>query len=164
MLFCLLEDSPVISSSEINEIDLNSSLVAHRGREPGLKLMQKGKELNLKNWGESILNKIHDCSALLSEAHQRSVKQISDRIINPDLTPSAQMLNEMKLQEQGFFEYTDQFSHKYQKIYKNMKISDGYFSELDRLRMLSNEKQLEIESDDQLDFDQFLEEYFSSDT
>jgi len=45
-----------------------------------------------------------------------------------------------------------------------MKISDGYFSELDRLRMLSNEKQLEIESDDQLDFDQFLEEYFSSDT
>ncbi len=164
MLFCLLEDSQVISSSEINEIDLNSSLVAHRGREPGLKLMQKGKELNLKNWGESILNKIHECSALLSEAHQRSVKQISDRIINPDLTPSAQMLNEMKLQEQGFFEYTDQFSHKYQKIYKNMKISDGYFSELDRLRMLSKEKQLEIESDDQLDFDQFLEEYFSSDT
>ena len=74
------------------------------------------------------------------------------------------MLNEMKLQEQGFFEYTDQFSHKYQKIFKNMKISDGYFSELDRLRMLSKEKQLEIESDDQLDFDQFLEEYFSSDT
>ena len=45
-----------------------------------------------------------------------------------------------------------------------MKISEGYFSELDKLRILSNEKQLEIETDDKISFDQFLEEYFSSDS
>jgi len=70
----------------------------------------------------------------------------------------------MKLEEKGFFEYTDQFSRKYQKIYQDMKISEGYFSELDKLRILSNEKQLEIETDDKVSFDQFLEEYFSSDS
>jgi glutamate--cysteine ligase len=69
----------------------------------------------------------------------------------------------MKHEEKGFFEYTDQFSHKYQKLYQNMKINDGYFSELDKLRTLSFEKQREIESDDKVSFDQFLEEYFSSD-
>ena len=121
-------------------------------------------------WGKTsitersnILNKIAECSALLSDAHVDSVNQISNRIKNPDLTPSAQMLNEMKHEEKGFFEYTDQFSHKYQKLYQNMKINDGYFSELDKLRTLSFEKQREIESDDKVSFDQFLEEYFSSD-
>ena len=80
------------------------------------------------------------------------------------MTPSAQMLNEMKHEEKGFFEYTDQFSRKYQKLYKDMKIGNGYFAELDKLRALSQEKQLEIESDDKVSFDQFLDEYFSSDT
>jgi len=164
MLYCLLEDSPAVSSTEINEIDINANLVAHRGRDPGLKLKKKGEELLLKNWGESILNKINDCSALLSKDHQHSVNEISSRINNPDLTPSAQMLNEMKIEEKGFFEYTDQYSRKYQKLYKDIEISDGYFSELDKLRILSKEKQLEMESNDKVSFDQFLEEYFSSDS
>ena len=164
MLYCLLEDSPAVSSTEINEIDINANLVAHRGREPGLKLKYKGENILLKNWGESILNKINDCSALLSKDHQHSVNEISSRINNPDLTPSAQMLNEMNLEEKGFFEYTDQYSRKYQKLYKDIEISDGYFSELDKLRILSKEKQLEMESNDKVSFDQFLEEYFSSDS
>jgi hypothetical protein len=45
-----------------------------------------------------------------------------------------------------------------------MKIGNSYFAELDKLRALSQEKQLEIESDDKVSFDQFLDEYFSSDT
>ena len=49
MLFCLLEDSPVVSTAEINEIDINANLVAHRGREPDLKLNHQGEELLLKN-------------------------------------------------------------------------------------------------------------------
>jgi glutamate--cysteine ligase len=163
MLYCLLEDSPAVSSTEINEIDINSNLVAHRGRESGLKLKHKGGELLLKNWGEIILNKINICSALLSDEHQQSVHEISSRINDPDLTPSAQMLNEMKHEEKGFFEYTDQFSRKYQKLYNDMKISDGCFTDLDKLRILSVEKQKEIESGDEISFDQFLEEYFSGD-
>ena len=105
-----------------------------------------------------------DCSALLGETHVESVKQISNRINNSDLTPSAQMLNEMKQEEKGFIEYTDQFRRKYQKLSKDMKIGNGYFAELDKLRALSQEKQLEIESEDKVSFDQFLDEYFSSDT
>ena len=164
MLYCLLEDSPTVSSSEINEIDINANLVAHRGREPGLHLKHYGEGLKLKSWGESILNKINDCAILLSENHQKSVTKISHRINDPDLTPSALMLNQMKHEEKGFFEYTDQFSRQYQKLYKDLKISDDYFSELDKLTKLSSQKQLEIESNDRVGFDQFLEEYFSSDS
>ena len=164
MLFCLLEDSPAVSTSEINEIDINANLVAHRGREPGLRLKRQGQEIKLKSWGESILKRINECSVLLSESHQDSINKISHRINDSDLTPSAEILNEMKHQEKGFFEYTDQFSRQYQKLYRDMEISDGYFSELEKQKISSNEKQLEIESGDKVSFDQFLEEYFSSDS
>jgi glutamate--cysteine ligase len=44
LLFCLLEDSPVICSREQAECDANDQLVAHKGRQPKLALMHQGKE------------------------------------------------------------------------------------------------------------------------
>ena len=92
-------------------------MVAHQGRQPGLTLDHIGEKVTLVDWGKVFL-RINECSVLLSDAHQESVESISIRINNPDLTPSAIMLNEMKDQEKGFFEYTDQFSHKDKRQYK----------------------------------------------
>jgi glutamate--cysteine ligase len=164
MLFCLLEDSPAVSSAELTEIDVNANLVAHRGREPGLSLCHNGEDVTLLNWGQSILARINDCSVLLSEAHQKSVRNISKRIIEPDLTPSAEMLNQMKDEEKGFFEYTNQFSLKNKELFNEMPITEDYFLELDNQKILSINEQLEIESSDTLSFDDFLADYFSSDT
>jgi glutamate--cysteine ligase len=164
MLFCLLEDSPAISSSELSEIDVNANLVAHRGREPGLTLSHNGEDLTLLNWGQSIMDSVMDCSMLLSDLHQQSVKTVSKRINNPDLTPSAQMLNQMKDEEKGFFEYTDQYSRKNKKLFNDLPIPDEFFSGLDNQKILSVKRQLEIESGDILSFDDFLADYFSSDS
>ena len=164
MLFCLLEDSPAVSSAELTEIDVNANLVAHRGREPGLSLCHNGEDVTLLNWGQSILARINDCSTLLSEAHQKSVRNISKRINEPDLTPSAEMLNQMKDEEKGFFEYTNQFSLKNKELFNEMPITEDYFVELDNQKILSINEQLEIESSDTLSFDDFLADYFSSDT
>jgi glutamate--cysteine ligase len=101
---------------------------------------------------------------LMSETHQKSVRNISKRIFDPDLTPSAQMLNQMKDEEKGFFEYADQFSRKNKKLFNEMSIADEFFAELDHQKTLSVNRQLEIESGDTLSFDDFLADYFSSDT
>ena len=163
LLFCLLEDSPAIPSSELVEIDSNALLVAHQGRQPNLILEHIGEKVTLANWGESLFKKIKQCSRLLSDAHQESVESISIRIKNPDLTPSAIMLNEMKCQEKGFFEFTDQYSHKY-KIQSQMKAFDkDYFLRLDEHSIRSIKEQLEVESKDDINFDQFLEKYFEDD-
>jgi glutamate--cysteine ligase len=45
-----------------------------------------------------------------------------------------------------------------------MPISDGYFEDLDYQKTLSFKRQIEIESSDTLSFDDFLVDYFSSDT
>ena len=74
------------------------------------------------------------------------------------------MLNQMKDEEKGFFEYTDQFSRKNKELFNEMSISDGYFEDLDYQKTLSVKRQIEIESSDTLSFDDFLVDYFSSDT
>lgn len=163
LLFCLLEDSPAISSSELVEIDSNALLVAHQGRKPGLMLGHNGEDVLLSAWGESLFGGIKQCSKLLSSAHQESVESISARIKNPDLTPSAIMLNEMSHQEIGFFEFTNQFSRKY-KIQNQEKTFDmASFHKLDELAINSITEQLEAESNDVTSFDQFLEDYFEDD-
>jgi len=45
-----------------------------------------------------------------------------------------------------------------------MPITEDYFVELDNQKILSINEQLEIESSDTLSFDDFLADYFSSDT
>ena len=70
----------------------------------------------------------------------------------------------MKDEEKGFFEYTNQFSLKNKELFNEMPITEDYFVELDNQKILSINEQLEIESSDTLSFDDFLADYFSSDT
>ena len=158
-----MEGSPAISSSELVEIDSNALLVAHQGRQPGLILSHVGEKVTLADWGESLFEKIKQCSKLLSDKHQESVESISIRIKDPDLTPSAIMLNEMKRQEKGFFEFTDQYSQKYKTQNQEKAFDKDYFLILDELAISSTQAQLEAESNDAEDFDQFLEKYFEDD-
>jgi len=55
MLFCLLHESPPIDLQEQREIDQNLGGVAHRGRDPSLYLLRRGRELRLKTVGPGDL-------------------------------------------------------------------------------------------------------------
>jgi len=163
LLFCLLKDSATISTSEQFDIDNNDNLVAHKGRQPGLKLRNNGMDILLQDWGKEIFSGITDCSKLLTKEHQKSVQKMLIRINNPDLTPSAIMLEEMKQKESGFFEYIDKFSHQNRELYQSKSIDKDYFLELHELAISSHKRQLKMESEDVLSFDKFIEEYFADD-
>ncbi len=161
LLFCLLHESKVITSSEQIDINNNDKLVAHNGRKPGLKLSSKGNKILLKDWGQEIFQKIKECAKLLSNKHQLSVVKMSSRINNPELTTSAVMLEKMQQEEKGYFEYVDQFSHQYRDLYQSKTVHKDFFSELDEIVATSHQKQLEIEEKDVLSFDDFLTHYFA---
>ena len=82
---------------------------------------------------------------------------------NPDLTPSAMMLEEMKQNESGFFEYIDKFSHQNRELYRSKSIDKDYFDKLEELVISSHQDQLKIEAKDVLSFDEFIKEYFAVD-
>jgi len=163
LLFCLLQDSAAISTSEQFDIDNNDNLVAHKGRKPGLKLTNNGKEVLLEDWAKEIFAGVTECSKLLTKEHQKSVQKMLTRINNPDLNPSAIMLEEMQRKEIGFFEYIDKFSHQNRELYRSISIDKDYFIELDELSISSRQDQLKMEAEDVLTFDKFLEEYFDKD-
>jgi len=163
LLFCLLQDSAAISTSEQFDIDNNDNLVAHKGRQPGLKLRNNGMEILLQDWGKEIFSGVTDCSKLLTKEHQKSVQKMLIRINKPDLTPSALMLEEMQQKESGFFEYIDKFSYQNRELYRSKSIDKDYFVALDELVISSHKEQLKLEAEDVLSFDKFIEEYFADD-
>ena len=163
LLFCLLHDSADISTSEQFDIDNNDNLVAHKGRQPNLILKNNGKGILLQDWGKEIFAGVTDCSKLLTKEHQKSIQKMLSRINNPDLTPSAIMLEQMQQKESGFFEYIDKFSHQNRELYRSKRIDKGYFVELEELTISSRQKQLKMEASDVLSYDEFIEEYLADD-
>ncbi len=162
MLFCLLEPSCAISTSEQFEIDTNDQLVVHEGRKPKLMLTRRGKQISLQKWGSDIITKIEQCATLLGESHQVSVRNIARRINNPNLTPSAITLFQMKERNQGFFDYTNSLSKQYRSDFLSNKINQKHFDYLDHQAKISYKKQQQIEASDLVNFDVFLTDYFKN--
>ncbi|WP_138146645.1 glutamate--cysteine ligase [Bathymodiolus heckerae thiotrophic gill symbiont] len=161
LLFCLLEDSPIISSREQVEIDSNNQLVAHQGRQPNLVLMHQGQSILLQALGKTSMDKIHLCAGLLGQDYQTAVRQISKRITHTELTPSVIALNEMRSQNQGFFSYTSSLAKQHQKDFLAKEIDLAHFDYLDQQTKKSCEQQFEIEQADNMSFDDYLAHYFN---
>ncbi len=53
LLFCLLQESPPLDIREKSEAAENQTAVAHRGRQPGLRLRRNGQEIALQDWAST---------------------------------------------------------------------------------------------------------------
>jgi glutamate--cysteine ligase len=162
LLFCLLDDSALISTSEQNDIDNNDQLVAHKGRQEGLLLVDNGEQKTLHDWGQELLDKVHMCANMFSSQHTEDVINIAKRIKDPGLTPSAVILENMRKNNQGFFDYTDTLSKQYKDAFLNSNTDKNHFRYLDEQAKKSCQKVAEIESSDEISFDEFLKDYFST--
>ncbi len=160
LLFCLLEDSPVISTKEQFDIDNNDQLVAHEGRKPGLLLQDKAQPITLKNWGNALSEKISACAVLLGQKHQQSVAKIITAFDDPSQTPAAIVLSQMQTMQQGFFDYTNNLAKQYQQQFMSQNINQTHFDYLDKQAGISCQAQRDIEAADNVSFDEFLANYF----
>jgi len=161
LLFCLLEESPIIASREQFDIDANDQLVAHKGRMPNLLLMHQGQKVPLQELGKTAMDKIALCAALLGVEYQQAVAEIGERIENAELTPSAIILKDMRKQGQGFFDYSNALAKQHQRDALAQELDVEHFAYLDEQAKKSCEQQLEIEQADNISFDEYLAVYFN---
>ncbi len=159
-LFCLLENSPPIASCEQVAIDSNTSLVAHNGRTPKLKLNQCGQSISLRKWGDELCEKITQCAQLLGEEHIQSVKVISKRLAEPALTPSAMVIEKIQSDKLSFFDFSNQLSKQHQAQYLDKSINQAQDELLKNNAIESRIKQQAFEKDT-LPFEQYLAHYFA---
>ena len=166
MLFCLLEESPVLSKSEIDAIDENLVLVAHKGRTPGLGLRRGDEKISLQDWASELCNKMKPVACLLDRAHYcenyfSSVKSQIASVFDPDLTPSARMLSEMRDYNEGFFHHAQRMSKHHYQYYKMHALSEEKIQFFEQAARESLHEQHQIEATDCISFDEYLEKYFN---
>ena len=80
---------------------------------------------------------------------------------DPELTPSARMLAEMRAWSESFFEFAMRISRQHQLHFQDIDVSEDKIKLLTRLASESIRKQRELETTDDIPFDEFLRRYFA---
>lgn len=166
LLFCLLHESPRIGLQERDAIDYNQNVAAHRGRDPRLALRRDGRELPLRAWALELCDAFAGVCELLDRGaagapYARAVDLQRESVLDPDRTPSARMLAEMRETGEGFYHYARRKSEEHERYFAGLELA------VDRRRLLEEEavrshaRQAEIEAADHGSFEEYLRAYFA---
>lgn len=166
MLFCLSHESPAINPEDKKEIDQNEMLAAHHGRDPDLRLTRNGEDISIKQWGGEIIEVMQGFAALLDEVHgssdySTSLEKQKQAIDDPECTPSAKMLREMREHGEGFFQHAMRMSQQHHETFLQQELSNEVLEFYSALTTSSLEQQKKMEQEDALPFATFLEKYFA---
>ncbi len=102
LLYCALEESPLISATEGAVHARNFARTVKEGRRPDLTLTRAGEEVSLRDWALELVERIRPLAELLdsdsndSGAHAASLAVQKAKIENPALTPSARVLEDIR--------------------------------------------------------------------
>lgn len=169
MLYSLLTDSPRIDARERRYIDANQVRAAHRGREPGLILERPDGKIPLRTWADDILDAMRPIAELLDSGasdgiggvHCEALKAQQQKVADPDATPSARMLAEMRERGEGFASFAHRLAERHRDYFRGLELDPERDAWFKRLAEQSRNRQQAIEAADEFDFDEFLRRYFA---
>lgn len=127
--FCLLKDSKPHNrqNEEINRSNLNQT--AHNGRDPGLKLTRENDTIKLTDWAEQLLDEMQAIAAKLDKTHRDEVYSQAlchyrQMFKQPDQTPSAKILNEMRENKESYTDFVLRKSHEHHQSHLKITMSE----------------------------------------
>jgi glutamate--cysteine ligase len=164
LIYCMLAESPPIRRAEQDEIDARESLVARRGREPGLTLGRRGELTPLKDWALEILDGVAAVAELLDEgdgAYGEAIALQRAAVADPELTPSAGVLQEMRERKLGFFHLALAVSEQHRQYFMDLcPLPDAKQRLLSEEAQLSLQRLAELEAEKDEDFETYLKRYY----
>jgi glutamate--cysteine ligase len=166
MLYCLLQDSTRIDAAERVAIDQNELAVAHRGREPGLKLVRRDGEISLRDWGLEVCDEMQPICEYLDTnvedaPYSHALAKQRAAILDPELTPSAKMLAEMRENGEGFYHFAKRKSLAHHEYFNRLPIDAERKAMLDKSVEASLTRQQELEASDDCSLDEYLSSYYA---
>ncbi|MDD2048885.1 glutamate--cysteine ligase [Pseudomonas putida] len=168
LLFCALEDSPLLGYLECGNCTGNFLSVVKEGRRPGLMLQRHGKPVELKEWANELLERIAPLAALLdrsldSDEHAKSLELQKAKVSDPSLTPSAQVLASMTQHKESFSRFALRQSQAHAEFFRaeNLPADEQQRFETAARESLEAQARLERE-EDRGDFDLFVSAYQAS--
>jgi len=165
--FCTLAPSPPIDRSAQEQFDGNHVTVARRGREPGLVLGFDGRPADMRTWAREILDAMQGTCELLDAGDEKkpytaALAVQSQKLDDPEATPSARILRELRDTGESFFELGLRMSNTYKSYFTELKPPDD--ARLDDFRVeaeASLEAQARLEAAPQKPFREYLAEYLA---
>ena len=161
MTFCLLRKSPPSDCNEYREIESNLKTVVNRGREPGLMLKQKGKDIPLQDWASEILGEVLYIAGLLDrinneQEHVQATQDQIDKVNDSSLTPSARVLQRMQDMDTPYFIFAMNQSLANSDYFRSLPLDENLMAKMDQESVQSNRDREAIEEADDIDFASYL--------
>jgi len=165
LIFCLLSPSPPMDDREYESRRATLKLVAERGREPGLILNDGDRQVSLTELGLSLLSKmdglVETLDSQISTGYRHSHDIQKAKFLDPDLTPSSQVLEAMHNHDDNFFNFALERAADIESHFKEQSLSTADRDSLIRQARDSLAQQRDLEAADSIPFAEFLDDYFS---
>ena len=163
MMFAWLAPPEPMSALEVQACSRNVKAVAHQGREPGLQLEGPQGSVGLRQWGEQILQTLAPVAQWLDQDRKdplyvAALEQQVQKMADPDLTPSAEMIKGIK-ETGSFFEHAQLLSRQHHEYFKEQPVDPRLQATLASKVDESFSKQSQMEDDSQGRFEDFLAAY-----
>lgn len=150
IVFCLFQDSPQVSSAESVEINYNQNAAAHRGRDPSLLLRRHGRTQLLRTWASEICTAMQGFCEVLDQGnpdkpYQKALANQELVAHNTEQTPAARMLEEMRQNQETFFQFAKRLSDQHRAHFLSLPTNAPIQQQLLQLRQqsLADQQQLE---------------------
>ena len=166
MVFCLLHESRYFEADEHVAIDRNELLTAHQGRNPACQLVSGGLHRSLAGWAQELFGQMTPIAEILDagrsdQPYKTALDKLQERIQEPEATPSARMLTEMRDRHEGFFDFAMRMSRRHQEYFNQLQLDDEKNRQFEQWTESSRKKQREIEAQNGQSFEDYLAEYFA---
>lgn len=166
LLYCLFKRSPMCDDDDRKRINDNLKKVVNAGRDPALQLNNFPGPIGLPEWGHKILDSMTRVAEQLDRAHggddyTRVCRQAREKLDNPDLTPSARMLADMRAQEKPFYRLARDLAEQHTDYFLKRPLPDQQLQYFRAEAEQSLDRQRDIEAADNLNFDDYLTAYYT---
>ena len=165
LIYCLLADSAQCDDDDGDRIAENMQRVVNRGRESGLQLTTADGEAAMTQLAGQLLMPMGEIARALDRAcggneYAASHDQQLQKMENPELTPSAQILQQMADKDEPFFRLAMNASEHWAEEFRRRPLEPErlqHFEEASRESLL---RQKELEDAETVDFRTYLDNYF----
>lgn len=166
LLFCLLADSPLTDGDEYRRVQENQQRIVYQGRDPKLELLDRNGPRSFSDWAEELIERLREVAAVLDAAnrtdvHLRSVEQQAAKVSDSSLTPSARVLADLREGGQSFYEFALQQAVQHGSHFRNAPMDPAVQQHYAQLAAESLARQKALEAEDQVDFDQYLADFYA---
>ncbi len=168
LLFCTASDSPFFPANGYCQRSAdNFSVVVKEGRKPGLMLDREGQSIGLAQWGHELLDQIAPYAALYDSAlggtaYADALAAQRAKLDQPDATPSARLLADLKDSGLSFHDYSLALSRKQADALRAEPLPADVAAAYEQAAAQSTAEQLRLEQSDTEDFDTYVARYHAA--